>query len=222
MRARAAYESKLEGSIFWFQLKRDKTMTTILQVEDDPNDVFFLQRAMKKAGLASPVQIASDGQVAIDYLRGAGKFADRRKFPFPSLVLLDLKLPYVMGLDVLRWIRQQPWAALPVIMLTASGEEADIVASYRLGANAFLRKPPEASQLVDMIKAIGDFWLTHNTLPQESYMERMVSLVSLRSLGRPLNRFSPCAPFPRVGPDSSATKPETLARRLNKVASVSD
>ena len=80
-------------------------MKTILQVEDDPNDVLFLQKAMKKMGVANPIQVACDGQEAIDYLQGAGKFADRGKFPFPCLVLLDLKLPYVMGLEVLKWIR---------------------------------------------------------------------------------------------------------------------
>src|SRR4051812_26477275 len=141
-------------------------MKTILQVEDDPNDVFLLQHAMKKTGVTNPLQVASDGQQAIDYLQGAGKFSDRGRFPFPCLVLLDLKLPYVMGLEVLRWIRQQPGAALPVVMLTASGEGGDIAAAYQLGANAFLTKPSEASKLEDMVKAIKDFWLTHNTLPQ--------------------------------------------------------
>jgi CheY-like chemotaxis protein len=146
-------------------------MKTILQVEDDPNDVFLFQHAMTKAGVANPVQVATDGQQAIDYLQGAGKFADREKFPFPSLVLLDLKLPYVMGLEVLKWIRQQPGTALTVLMLTASGEEADIVTAYRLGANGFLTKPSEATKLQDMVKAIRDFWLTHNTLPHESPTE---------------------------------------------------
>src|SRR4026208_709940 len=112
-------------------------MKTILQVEDDPNDVFFLHKAMKKMGVTNPIQIASDGQEAIDYLQGAGKFADREKFPFPCLVLLDLKLPYVMGLDVLKWIRTGCGAALPVIMLSASAQDADIAASSRLGANPF-------------------------------------------------------------------------------------
>ena len=144
-------------------------MKTILQIEDDPNEVFFLQRAMKKAGVANPVQVASDGQQAIDYLKGAGRFADREKFPVPCLVLLDLKLPYVMGLDVLRWIRKQPGTAVPVVMLSASAEDADIATAYRLGANAFLTKPSEESKLVDMAKAIKDFWLTHNTLPPESH-----------------------------------------------------
>jgi CheY-like chemotaxis protein len=147
-------------------------MKTILQVEDDANDVFFLQKAMKKVGVTNPIQVAPDGQQAIDYLQGTGKFADRLQFPLPGLVLLDLKLPHVMGLDVLKWIRQQPGPAMVVVMLTASGEEADISAAYRLGANAFLVKPSEAGKLEEMVKAIRDFWLTHNTLPQGSCKKR--------------------------------------------------
>src|SRR5678815_6079041 len=139
-------------------------MTTILQVEDDPNDVFLFHHATKRVGLENPIQVASNGQEAIDYLHGAGKFANREQFPLPCLVLLDLKLPYVMGLDVLKWIRQQPGPALIVVMLTASGEDADIAAAYRLGANAFLTKPSESRKLEDMVKAIKDFWLTHNTV----------------------------------------------------------
>jgi len=162
-------------------------MKTILQVEDDSNDVFFLHKAMKKMGILNPIQVVSDGQAAIDYLQGAGKFADRGKFPFPCLVLLDLKLPFVMGLDVLKWIREERGAALPVIMMSASAQDEDIAASYRLGANAFVCKPSEARQLDDIVKAIKDFWLTHNALPQESLAEvRMEEMVSaLRSLGRP-------------------------------------
>jgi CheY-like chemotaxis protein len=153
----------------------------ILQVDDDPNDVLFLRRAMEKAGVENPIQVASNGREAIACLQGAGKFADRAQFPFPCLVLLDLKLPYVMGLDVLKWIRKQPWPALPVVMLTASAEDIDIAAAYRLGANAFLRKPSEARQLDEMVKVIRDFWLTLNTLPQgafpESRVEAMHALV---------------------------------------------
>ena len=143
-------------------------MKPILQVEDDPNDVFLLQHAMTKAGVANPIHVASDGRQAIEYLQGTGQFADRETFPLPCLVLLDLKLPYVLGLDVLKWIRQQPGPPLVVVMLTASGEDGDIATAYRLGANAFLTKPSEAAKLVDMAKAIQDFWLTHNTLPEES------------------------------------------------------
>jgi CheY-like chemotaxis protein len=156
-------------------------MKTILQVEDDPNDVFLFQHAMENAGVTNPVQVARDGQQAIDYLRGTGKFANRDKYPFPSLVLLDLKLPYVMGLDVLKWIRQESNPALTVLMLTASGEDADILTAYRLGANGFLTKPSEAKKLQEMVRAFRDFWLTHNTLPRdssaESPMEGVVSPV---------------------------------------------
>ena len=169
-------------------------MKTILQVEDDPNDVFFLHKAMKKMGVMNPIQVVSDGQQAIDYLQGAGKFVDRGKFPFPCLVLLDLKLPFVMGLDVLKWIRKECGAALPVIMMSASAQDEDIASSYRLGANAFVCKPSEARQLDDIVKAIKDFWLTHNALPQESEsrMKGMVSLGSLQSLGRPIMGERPC------------------------------
>jgi CheY-like chemotaxis protein len=107
-------------------------MKTILQIEDDVNDVFFLRRAMDKAGVDAAIQVATDGREAIAYLRGTGKFANRAQYPFPCLILLDLKLPYVMGLAVLKWIRKQPWSSLPVIMLTASAEDVDIAEAYRL------------------------------------------------------------------------------------------
>lgn len=147
-------------------------MKTILQVEDDPNDVFLFKHAMKKVDLANPMQVASDGQEAIDYLSGTGKFADREQYPLPGLVLLDLKLPYVMGLDVLKWIRERPDTAPVVIILTASAEDGDVASAYRLGANAFLTKPSEASKLQDIVRAIKDFWLTHNTLPRQSFEQR--------------------------------------------------
>jgi CheY-like chemotaxis protein len=175
-------------------------MKTILQVEDDANDVFFLHKAMTKMGVMNPIQVVSDGQAAIDYLQGAGKFADRGKFPFPCLVLLDLKLPFVMGLDVLKWLRKECGAALPVIMMSASAQAEDIASSYRLGANAFVCKPSEARHLDDIVKAIKDFWLTHNALPQEGLaegrMEEMVGASSLRSLGRPAT--APAIPKPEV------------------------
>jgi CheY-like chemotaxis protein len=171
-------------------------MKTILQVEDDPNDVFFLQKAMKRMRVANPVQIASDGQQAIDYLQGGGKFADRARFPFPSLVLLDLKLPYVMGLEVLRWIRERRGTDLTVVMMSASAQEADIAAAYRLGANAFLSKPSEVSKLEEMVKAIKDFWLTHNTLPEESTSE--VPVEGVVSLGHLTTTHFAEEPPPRV------------------------
>src|SRR5690349_8962654 len=132
---------------------------------------------MRKVGVVNPLQVATDGQQAIDYLQGAGKFADRVTFPFPCLVLMDLKLPYVMGLDVLRWIRWQPGTILPVVMLTASASEMDITEAYHLGANAFLTKPSDANRLEEMVRALKDFWLTHNTVPEEPAPDRALGRV---------------------------------------------
>jgi CheY-like chemotaxis protein len=186
-------------------------MRTILQVDDDPNDIFLLQHAMRKVGVANPLQVADDGQQAIDYLQGAGKFTDRVQFPFPCLVLMDLKLPYVMGLDVLRWIRRQR-TALTVVMLTASASEADIVEAYHLGANAFLTKPSEASKLEEMVRAIKDFWLTHNTLPEPAssnpYLERAV--LRVHSPGNGLA----AAPPPRLNGVSRLKRPRHTKGRL--------
>jgi two-component system response regulator len=147
-------------------------MKAILQVEDDLNDVIFLKHAFKKAEVANPLRVVNDGREAIDYLKGAGRFADREQFPLPGLVLLDLKLPRVMGMEVLKWIRQESGLSLVVVLLTASAEEADIAAAYRLGANSYLVKPSEATKLVEMAKAIKDFWLTFNTLPQQFHRDR--------------------------------------------------
>ena len=144
----------------------------ILLVEDDENDVVLLQHALKNAGVANPIEVASDGQQAIDYFKGAGKFAHRRGFPLPCLVLLDLKLPYVMGLDVLKWIREQPELAAIVVILSASRDEADIATAYRLGANAYLVKPCDVSKLLDMAKSINAFWLTQNTPPPPADAQR--------------------------------------------------
>jgi len=140
---------------------------TILLVEDDENDVFFFKHAMKKQSLENPLQVASDGREAIDYLQGVGKFANREEFPLPYLIVLDLKLPFVMGLDVLKWIRQQPQLSPIVIVLRSSQENADIEETYRLGANAYLVKSPELGKLQEMIRAITDFWLT-NHIPAAS------------------------------------------------------
>lgn len=137
---------------------------TILLVEDEEGDVFFMRQAMKKADVLNPLKVASNGQEAIDYFQGTGKFANREEFPLPCLVLLDLKLPRVMGLDVLKWLRQQTERVI-VLILTSSKEEADIATAYHLGANGYLVKPSDAGQLTDMVKSINDFWLKQNTPP---------------------------------------------------------
>ena len=136
---------------------------TILLVEDDKNDVFFFQRAMEMAGLTCPLHIARDGREAIDYLSGAGKFADRVQFPLPSLILLDLNLPRQHGLEVLRWIRgHAPDRAVPVIVLTSSTSDRDMREAYRLGVNSYLNKPSGADDLLVLVRALDMYWIRHN------------------------------------------------------------
>ena len=147
---------------------------TILLVEDDDNDVFFMQHAMKKAGIGNPIRVATNGQQAIDYFKCAMQPGSNGEFPLPTLVLLDLKLPFVMGLDVLKWIREQPELAPIVVILSASSEEADVAMAYHRGANAYLVKPSDARQLDVMVKAIKAFWLTENTPPSQPNLEKVV------------------------------------------------
>lgn len=139
---------------------------TILLVEDDQNDVFFLKNAFQEAGIDNPVQVAGDGQQAIDYLCGVGAYSDRKRFPFPRLVLLDLKLPVKMGLDVLRWLQDQPQLQnLLVLVLTSSSNLRDVDEAYRLGVRAFLVKPVSTDERIKLARAIKQFWLELNESP---------------------------------------------------------
>ncbi|MDB6015669.1 MAG: response regulator with CheY-like receiver domain and winged-helix DNA-binding domain [Pedosphaera sp.] len=138
---------------------------TILQVEDDEDDVFLLRHAMDKVEPGCLLSVASDGQMAIDYFKGSGKFHDREAFPLPALVLLDLKLPQLPGLEVLKWMRSEAGLDVPVIILSSSKNKHDISAAYKLGANAYLVKPSDPGQLLEMAKLVRGFWLVQNTLP---------------------------------------------------------
>jgi DNA-binding response OmpR family regulator len=135
----------------------------VLLVEDDENDVFFFQRAMKLAGWTDPVQVAQDGQKAVDYIKGAGPFSRREEFPLPALVLLDLKLPFLSGLEVLKWIRtESEYKQIAVVMLTSSKEEVDVEQACQLGANAYVVKPAAADDLLELVKSIWSFWIKRN------------------------------------------------------------
>lgn len=128
--------------------------TTILLVEDNEDDAFFMSQALKDAKIRNPLQHVEDGRLAIDYLAGNGAFADRGKFPLPASVFLDLKLPHKDGFEVLQWIRAQPqFAKLIVIVLTSSNEPVDIKRAYQLGANSFAVKPPTPTQLLELNQA---------------------------------------------------------------------
>lgn len=136
---------------------------TILLVEDDANDIYFMKRAAREAGVPDSLQFAQDGQEAMDYLSGLGEYADRRRFPLPCLVLLDLKLPRVMGFEVLKWIRQQPALnGTIVIILTSSDLGPDVDRAYQLGANSYLVKPPTPDKLTETVTRIKQYWLDLN------------------------------------------------------------
>ena len=127
----------------------------ILVVEDDPNDVIFLQRAFKKADVTVPVRLARDGQEAIDYLSHAGSFQDREKYPTPCLIILDLTLPKKNGLEVLHWLRQQQELQdLPVVMVTSLGEVGARDRALHEGVEAFRVKPMSLEELLQFASEI--------------------------------------------------------------------
>jgi CheY-like chemotaxis protein len=122
---------------------------SILLVEDNEDDVFFMQRALKIANITLPVNVVEHGQEAIDYLAGTDKYSDRTLHPIPTIVFLDLKLPFKSGHEVLEWIRQQSeFTQLPVVVLSSSEEPADLNRAYKLGCNSYLVKPPKREQLL--------------------------------------------------------------------------
>ena len=137
----------------------------ILLAEDNEDDVFFMQRAIKSAGIANTLRIVRDGQAAIDYLSGTAEFADREAFPVPSVVFIDLKMPVKSGLEVLEWIRSQPTLdRLVALVLTTSREESDVKRAYALGANSYLVKPPDLGQLCTLMGLIRGYWLENPQL----------------------------------------------------------
>ncbi|HSK30049.1 MAG TPA: response regulator [Candidatus Limnocylindria bacterium] len=139
------------------------TNSAILLIEDNEDDVFLMRRALQGARVVNPLHVVEDGQEAVDYLGGAGKFADRDMYPLPTVAFLDLKLPYLSGHDVLAWIRKQKeLESLVVIVLTSSNEASDLSRSYALGANSYLVKPPTPEQLEDLAKAFKWYWLEYN------------------------------------------------------------
>jgi CheY-like chemotaxis protein len=125
---------------------------TLLLVEDNRDDVFFLQRALQKANISAPIEVAQDGQAAIDYLKAGIGCRELAPRPLPVVVLLDLKVPYVSGFEVLKWIREQPALAnLPVVILTSSPEQRDRELALALGATGYLVKPPTAEMMRQLL-----------------------------------------------------------------------
>jgi len=139
---------------------------TILLVEDDPNDVLLVRKAAQNTLAGIPISVAPNGEEAVNYLSGAGAYADRAKYPFPDIVLLDLKMPVMNGFEVLRWVRSQPsLKRLPVIIFTGSVHESDTKTAYEEGANSYLIKPGNFNDLVETMRNVGEFWLRGTKLP---------------------------------------------------------
>ena len=140
----------------------------ILLVEDNPDDELLTIRALKKNNIVNKLVVVRDGVEALDFLSCTGPFADRNPKDMPQLILLDLKIPKVDGLEVLRRLRaDERTRLLPVVILTSSKEEQDVIKSYSLGANSYVRKPVDFNQFVEAVHQLGLYWLVLNeTLPR--------------------------------------------------------
>jgi two-component system response regulator len=140
----------------------------ILLVEDNPDDVELTLRAFKRSHLMNPISVARDGIEALDFLFARGAYSDRASAPLPTLVILDLKLPKLDGLGVLKALRaDERTRLLPVVILTSSKEEQDLVSGYALGANSYVRKPVDFTAFVEAVKVLGIYWLMINEVPPQ-------------------------------------------------------
>lgn len=139
----------------------------ILIVEDNPNDAEMAMRALKRNNLTNKVFIVNDGEEALDFILSRGKYSIRKKCVRPRMVLLDLKLPKIDGLEVLKEIKGNPETRIiPVIVLTSSKEEKDLIESYKLGVNSYIVKPVEFEKFVDAVNELGMYWLLLNQQPK--------------------------------------------------------
>ena len=144
----------------------NKTAAHILLVEDNQMDVELTLDAFREARLSNSIHVTRNGQEALDYLFGRGKYAESERHPLPDLVLLDLKMPGIDGFEVLRQIKNTTGLKrLPVIILTSSKEEGDRAMSYDNGANSYLVKPVSFEGFLDVVRSIGDYWLSLNMGP---------------------------------------------------------
>jgi len=143
-----------------------KSKASILLVEDDADDVYFISRALRASGLEVPLHVVNDGQAAVDFFLKSSEPGKNDATISPCLVLLDLNLPLKSGLEVLQWIRQQPrWRTVIVIVLTSSTSESDMTQAYTLGANSYVIKPSDATKLTEFGQFLKGYWFGWNQLP---------------------------------------------------------
>lgn len=133
---------------------------TVLLVEDDLNDIFLVKRAFKMADISNPLQVVTDGQEAISYLSGEGKYADRVAHPWPSLIVMDIKMPRRTGFEVLEWVKRsnRPLRRIPIVIVSSSDNPADINHAYELGANAYMVKPMNFRAVEHLFESITHYW----------------------------------------------------------------
>lgn len=142
------------------------SLRPVLYVEDDQKDVGLMELAFKEAEIRNLLVVVSNGDEVIEYLSGTDRFSDRVKHPLPCLILLDIQMPGTSGLEVLKWIRTQPSvAAVPVLMLTMSANDADVHRAYLVGANGYVTKPTKMEEMVVVARGIRNFWLDLNRNP---------------------------------------------------------
>lgn len=167
-----------------------KYFATILVVEDDENDQLLLRRAIKGAGIESPVHIVNDGAEAIAYMMGEGKYSDRKTYAYPTFIMTDLKMPRVDGFGVLEFLKGNPeWAVIPTVVLSASTDRDDIKKAYMLGASSYHVKPNSPAELLHQIKVLNSYWLTCE-MPEVDSTGKQLPTDSVGKLGE---RFTqPC------------------------------
>lgn len=133
--------------------------TKILLVEDNPDDILIIERALKEARVINKIWVVRDGQEALDFLQRRGQYEDAALAPRPGLILLDINLPKVNGLDVLKQVKENPdFKAIPTVILTVSKRDEDIVKGYNYGCNSFIQKPLEFEKFVELVREIGLYW----------------------------------------------------------------
>jgi CheY-like chemotaxis protein len=138
----------------------------LLVAEDSEEDVFLLERALRRTGVAINARFVTDGQEAVDYLEGLGQFSDRQAYPMPAVIMLDLKMPRFNGFDVLNWVKAQPeHRRTPVIIFSSSDDRRDVDRAYELGASCYLTKPGPEGDIVELLRVLDTFWRKYVKLP---------------------------------------------------------
>lgn len=147
----------------------------ILVAEDDEDYVLLIRQVFAKAHIPNPIYVVWNGEEAIGYLKGEGKYSNREEYPLPDIFLLDLKMPRINGFEALKWVRQQPdLAGLRILVLTSSDRSRDVNEAYQLGANSFLVKPLDFHDFTHLSRLIADFWFKASRFPETSWPSKEV------------------------------------------------